>query len=97
MNYASRSDAQRLQRKKVQKQWEIDHCQFEPEHMEEHPHGGAAPPHPPPGSPGHPFDILFQIECGSYGFMNPKDTCMSSVSLITMEPREKARSLTGHS
>ena len=71
VNYASRSDAQRLQRKKVQKQWEIDHCQFEPEHMEEHPHGGAAPPHPPPGSPGHPFHILFQIECG---------TCMSSVS-----------------
>ena len=42
VNYASRSDAQRLARRKVQKQWEIDHCQFEPEHMEEHPHGAGA-------------------------------------------------------
>ena len=81
VNYASRSDAQRLQRKKVQKQWEIDHCQFEPEHMEEHPHGGAAPPpHPPPGSPGHhPFHILLQIECGSVLGLSTQNTCMSSV------------------
>jgi hypothetical protein len=29
------SDAQRLAKRKVQKQWEIDHCAFDPEHMEE--------------------------------------------------------------
>jgi hypothetical protein len=29
VNYASRSDAQRLAKRKVQKQWEIDHCAFE--------------------------------------------------------------------
>jgi hypothetical protein len=34
VNYASRSDAQRLARRKVQKQWELDHCSFEPEHMD---------------------------------------------------------------
>ena len=35
VNYASRSDAQRLAKKKVQKQWEIDHCSFDPSHMED--------------------------------------------------------------
>lgn len=35
VNYASRSDAQRLAKKKVQKQWEIDHCSFDPAHMED--------------------------------------------------------------
>ena len=45
VNYASRSDAQRLAKKKVQKQWEIDHQSFDPLHMED-----ALPP----GHPGHP-------------------------------------------
>ena len=35
VNYASRSDAQRLARRKHQKQWELDHCAFDPEHMED--------------------------------------------------------------
>ena len=35
VNYASRSDAQRLAKKKVQKQWELDHCSFDPTHMED--------------------------------------------------------------
>ena len=35
VNYASRSDAQRLAKKKVQKQWELDHCSFDPAHMED--------------------------------------------------------------
>ena len=34
VNYASRSDAQRLAKKKVQKQWEIEHS-FDPTHMED--------------------------------------------------------------
>ena len=41
VNYASRSDAQRLAKKKVQKQWEIDHQSFDPLHMED-----ALPPGP---------------------------------------------------
>ena len=34
VNYASRSDAQRLAKKKVQKQFELDQCSFDPMHME---------------------------------------------------------------
>jgi len=30
-----RSDAQRLAKRKVQKQWEIDHCAFDHDHQEE--------------------------------------------------------------
>ena len=48
VNYASRSDAQRLAKKKVQKQWEIDHCSFDPAHMEDALPPGAGPP----GLPG---------------------------------------------
>ena len=33
VNYASRSDAQRLARRKHQKQWELDHCAFDPENL----------------------------------------------------------------
>lgn len=49
VNYASRSDAQRLAKKKVQKQWEIDHCSFDPAHMED-----ALPGGPPPAGAGGP-------------------------------------------
>merc|ERR1719195_1244839 len=40
VNYASRSDAQRLAKKKVQKQVELDKCAFDPEHMDDH-NGGS--------------------------------------------------------
>ncbi|XP_059082923.1 glutamate-gated chloride channel-like [Tigriopus californicus] len=50
VNYASRSDAQRLAKKKHQKQWELDHCAFDPEHMEDLPPGSG----PPPGMGGPP-------------------------------------------
>ena len=48
VNYASRSDAQRLAKKKVQKQWEIDHQSFDPLHMED-----ALPPGHPGQAPGN--------------------------------------------
>ena len=35
VNYASRSDAQRLARRKHQKQYDIDRCAFDPENMED--------------------------------------------------------------
>jgi len=68
VNYASRSDAQRLAKKKVQKQWEIDHCSFDPAHMEDAlPNNGGGsfamkpmmrgsgpPPPPPPPHQGIP-------------------------------------------
>ncbi len=48
VNYASRSDAQRLAKRKVQKQWEIDHCAFEqmeevtqPQHHNQHANNGG--------------------------------------------------------
>ena len=44
VNYASRSDAQRLAKKKHQKQWELDHCTFDPEQMEEQLPPGHGPP-----------------------------------------------------
>lgn len=50
VNYASRSDAQRLAKKKHQKQWELDHCSFDPEHLEDVPPGHG----PPPGAVGGP-------------------------------------------
>ena len=49
VNYASRSDAQRLAKKKHQKQWELEHMAFDPEQME----GSNIPPgHPGGGMPG---------------------------------------------
>ena len=51
VNYASRSDAQRLARKKVQKQWEIDHCSFDPAHMEDALPPGSGPIGPPGAGP----------------------------------------------
>ena len=61
VNYASRSDAQRLARKKVQKQWEIDHQNFDPLHMED-----ALPPGPgqhqaPPANNGGSFAMVSEI------------------------------------
>lgn len=44
VNYASRSDAKRLAKKKVQKQWEIDHFSFDPAHMEDALPAGPAGP-----------------------------------------------------
>ena len=63
VNYASRSDAQRLAKKKHQKQWELDHCAFDPEQMED------IPP-PPPGAgpiPGAPAN-----NGGSFAMVNLK-------------------------
>jgi hypothetical protein len=62
VNYASRSDAQRLAKRKHHKQWELDHCAFDPEHMEDMSlppgHGPPPPGHgmppPPMGMPGGP-------------------------------------------
>ena len=44
VNYASRSDATRLAKKKIKKQWELDRCSFDPEHFDDIPGHG-----PPPG------------------------------------------------
>ena len=54
VNYASRSDAQRLAKKKHQKQWEIDHCSFDPEAAGDgmQPPPPGVPPPPPPMGPG---------------------------------------------
>ncbi|XP_040565593.1 glutamate-gated chloride channel isoform X1 [Lepeophtheirus salmonis] len=47
VNYASRSDAQRLAKKKHKKQWEIEHCTFESnEHLDEHIGPGMGMGHP---------------------------------------------------
>ena len=58
VNYASRSDAQRLAKLKSKKQLELDHCAFDPEHMmnDDLPPGHGPPPPPPPpmGPPGMP-------------------------------------------
>lgn len=58
VNYASRSDAQRLAKLKSKKQLELDHCAFDPEHMmnDDLPpgHGPPPPPLPPMGPPGMP-------------------------------------------
>ena len=51
VNYASRSDAQRLAKKKHQKQWELDHCSFDPENMDDLP-PGSGPPGMGMGMPG---------------------------------------------
>ena len=53
VNYASRSDAQRLAKLKSKKQLELDHCAFDPEHMHDDlPPGHGPPPPPPMGPPG---------------------------------------------
>lgn len=52
VNYASRSDAQRLAKRKVQKQWEIDHCTFE--QMEE----VTQPPHQQANNGGGSFAMV---------------------------------------
>lgn len=61
VNYASRSDAQRLAKRKHQKQWELDHCAFDPEHLEDATaanNGGSFAMKPlmrrPGDIPGHP-------------------------------------------
>jgi len=55
VNYASRSDAQRLAKRKQKKQVELDKCAFDPEHMEEPHNGGSFPMKPMMrGSPGPP-------------------------------------------
>jgi len=58
VNYASRSDAQRLAKLKSKKQLELDHCAFDPERMlnDDLPPGHGPPPPPPPpmGPPGMP-------------------------------------------
>jgi len=55
VNYASRSDAQRLAKRKQKKQVELDKCAFDPEHMEESHNGGSFPMKPMMrGSPGPP-------------------------------------------
>ncbi len=79
VNYASRSDAQRLAKKKHQKQWELDHMAFEnmenPAAAAAAAGGGAAvggvPPGagPPPGSAGPlannggNFPMVSQVYC----------------------------------
>ena len=62
VNYASRSDAQRLAKKKVQKQWEIDHCSFDPAHMEDAalPLAGGGPG-PPNANNGGSFAMVSSI------------------------------------
>ena len=65
VNYASRSDAQRLAKLKSKKQLELDHCAFDPEHMmmnDDLPPGHGPPPPPmgppPMGPPGMPPPLL---------------------------------------
>ena len=53
VNYASRSDAQRLAKRKVQKQWEIDRCAFE--QMEE---VTQPPPHQQANNGGGSFAMV---------------------------------------
>ena len=75
VNYASRSDAQRLAKKKQQKQWELDRFAFEPEHM------GLDDRHPSQQQPGQG-----DINNGAGGFPMVKawigyDSCIIVVLL----------------
>ena len=54
VNYASRSDAQRLAKRKQLKQWELDRMAFDPEHLDDLPPGHGPPPPPPPPMGGPP-------------------------------------------
>ena len=74
VNYASRSDAQRLAKKKVQKQWEIYHCSFDPAHMEDAALPLAGGPGPPNANNGGSFAMVSSIHHIRAGIIKAKNS-----------------------